>query len=83
MRASLEEGIEDQVRMVRKLTRSRVAVGFGVSTPEQVSRVAQFADGVVVGSALVQRIGELGDVAELPGEVEALARNLALATRRK
>jgi tryptophan synthase alpha subunit len=48
-----------------------------------VSRVAQFADGVVVGSALVQRIGELGDVAELPGEVEALARNLALATRRK
>jgi tryptophan synthase alpha chain len=82
-RASLEEGLEDQVRMVRKLTRSRVAVGFGVSTPEQVSRISQFADGVVVGSALVQRIGELGDIAELPGEVEALARNLALATRRK
>jgi tryptophan synthase alpha chain len=82
-RASLEEGLEDQVRMVRKLTKSRVAVGFGVSTPEQVSRISQFADGVVVGSALVQRIGELGDVAELPGEVEALARNLALATRRK
>jgi len=82
-RASLEEGLEDQVRMVRKLTRRRVAVGFGVSTPEQVSRISQFADGVVVGSALVQRIGELGDIAELPGEVEALARNLALATRRR
>jgi tryptophan synthase alpha chain len=82
-RASLEEGLEDQVRMVKKLTRSRVAVGFGVSNPEQVSRISQFADGVVVGSALVQRIGELGDVAELPGEVEALARSLALATRRK
>jgi tryptophan synthase alpha chain len=82
-RASLEEGLEDQVRMVRKLTHSRVAVGFGISTPEQVNRVAQFADGVVVGSALVQRIGELGDAPELPGEIEALARSLALATRRK
>jgi len=48
-----------------------------------VSRVAQFADGVVVGSALVQRIGELGDTPELPGEVEALARTLAMATRRR
>jgi tryptophan synthase alpha chain len=81
--ATLEEGLQDQVRMVRKLTRSRVAVGFGVSTPEQVSHISQFADGVVVGSALVQRIGELGDVPELPGEVEALARSFALATRRK
>ncbi len=82
-RTSLAEGLEDQVRMVRKLTRSRVAVGFGVSTPEQVGRIAQFADGVVVGSALVERIGELGDKPELPGEIESLARSLALATRRK
>jgi tryptophan synthase alpha chain len=79
----VEDGLEDQVRLVRKLTRSRVAVSFGGVTPEQVSRISQFADGVVVGSALVGRIGDLGDVAELPGEIEALARSLALATRRK
>ena len=82
-RTTLEEGLEDQVRMVRKLTTSRVAVGFGISTPEQVGRIAQFADGVVVGSALVERIGELGDAPELPGEIESLARSLALATKRK
>ena len=82
-RTSLEEGLEDQVRLVRKLAKARVVVGFGVSTPEQVTRIAQFADGVVVGSALVERIGELGDVPELPGEVEAIARSFALATRRK
>ena len=81
--ALLEEGLEDQVRLVRKLTKSRVAVGFGISTPDQVARIAQFADGVVVGSALVERIGELGDAPELPGAVEALARSFALATRRK
>ncbi|HVN77014.1 MAG TPA: tryptophan synthase subunit alpha [Thermoanaerobaculaceae bacterium] len=82
-RATLEEGLEEQVRLVRNLTRSRVAVGFGISTPEQVGTIAQFADGVVIGSAIVERIGELGDAAELPGEVEALARSFASATRRK
>jgi tryptophan synthase alpha chain len=34
----------------------RVCVGFGVSTPEQARDVARFADGVVVGSALIDRI---------------------------
>ncbi len=82
-RTALEEGLEEQVRLVRKLTKTRVAVGFGVSTPEQVARIASFADGVVVGSVLVDRIGELGDVPELPGEVEALARSFAVATRRR
>jgi tryptophan synthase alpha chain len=82
-RAALEEGLDEQVRLVRKLAKTRVAVGFGVSTPEQVARIARFADGVVVGSVLVDRIGELGDVPELPGEVEALARSFAVATRRR
>jgi tryptophan synthase alpha chain len=83
VRTTLEEKLEDEVRMVRRLAKCRVAVGFGVSTPEQVSRVAQFADGVVVGSALVQRVGELGDRPELAGEIEALARSFVVATRRK
>jgi tryptophan synthase alpha chain len=82
-RGNLEAGLEEQVRLVRKLVKTRVAVGFGVSTPDQVARVAHFADGVVVGSALVARIGELGDAAELPGEIEGLARSFAVATRRR
>ena len=83
VRDRLEEGLEEQVRLVRRLTKTRVAVGFGVSSAEQVQRVARFADGVVVGSAIVDIIGELGDRAELPGEIESFARSLALATRRK
>ena len=83
VRISLEEGLEEQVRLVRKLTRTRVAVGFGVSTPDQVARIAQFSDGVVVGSALVERIADLGDAPELSGAIEAIARSFALATRRK
>ena len=80
---SLAKELEPQVRLVRKLTGQRVAVGFGISTPEQVHRVAGFADGVVVGSAIVERIAELGDRADLAVEVESFARSLALATRRR
>ena len=82
-RDRLAAGLEEQVRSVRRLCGRRVAVGFGVSTPEQVHRVASFADGVVVGSAIVDRIAEHGDRPGLADEVGAFARSLALATRRK
>ena len=82
-RERLEEGLEDQVRLVRRLMKRRVAVGFGVSTPEHVKRVAKIADGVVVGSALVERIAEIGDRPELAAEVESIARRFAVATSRR
>jgi tryptophan synthase alpha chain len=59
-----------------------VAVGFGISTPEQVARVAEKADGVVVGSALVSRIGAMGDCDELTDEIERFACELAAACKR-
>lgn len=80
-RAALENALEGQVRLVRKLTRAKVAVGFGISTPEQVHRVAQLADGVVVGSAIVDRIAEMGDTPELAEEIGLFAHSLAAATR--
>jgi tryptophan synthase alpha chain len=49
-------------------------VGFGVSTPDQVQRVAAFADGVVVGSALVQRIEQ---AASREAAVDAVASFVA------
>ncbi len=81
-RAALAEALEGQVRLVRKLTRAKVAVGFGISTPEQVQRVARLADGVVVGSAIVDRIAEIGDAPELSEEIGLLAHSLAAATSR-
>jgi tryptophan synthase alpha chain len=53
-RAALPD-IESNVRRLQKLARVPVVVGFGVSTPAQASAFASFADGVVVGSALVER----------------------------
>jgi tryptophan synthase alpha chain len=55
-RSDLAKGIEEQVRRIRSVSEIPVCVGFGISTPEQAARVGAFADGVVVGSALVDRI---------------------------
>jgi len=55
-RAALAQGIRESVDAVRRLSPIPVCVGFGVSTPEQAREIAEYADGVVVGSALVSRI---------------------------
>ena len=50
---------------MKKTTDLPVAIGFGISTPEQAGAAAAVADGVVVGSALVRLIGEKGESADL------------------
>lgn len=73
---------------IRKQTALPLAVGFGVKTPEQLAELAAFADGVIVGSALVDRIaanldgsGKIG--AQIVPEISALVRAFAAATLRK
>jgi tryptophan synthase alpha chain len=59
-RASLDLDLGDSVRRVRQATSLPVAVGFGISTPDQARTVGRMADGVVVGSALVEILGRDG-----------------------
>jgi len=76
-REDLPAELPDQVRAARALTRLPIAVGFGIGRPEQVKLVAGFADGVVVGSALVRLIEEEAGSPDLPAKVEAFCRDLA------
>jgi len=57
---ALAEGLEASIAQVRHATPLPVAVGFGISTPAQARTVARQADGVVVGSALVDALGARG-----------------------
>jgi tryptophan synthase alpha chain len=59
-RTQIAEGVEAAVAEIRSISEIPVCVGFGVSTPEQVAEIAGYADGVVVGSALVNRIADAG-----------------------
>jgi tryptophan synthase alpha chain len=58
--SALAAGLAAEVAAVRAATPVPVAVGFGISTPEQAAVVAASADGVVVGSALVDLLGREG-----------------------
>jgi tryptophan synthase alpha chain len=68
-RASIADSLAPLVDSMRAVTKLPLAVGFGISTPEQARDVARLADGVVVGSAFVRLIEQNGDI-------EAFARSL-------
>jgi tryptophan synthase alpha chain len=78
-RKTVAEDIGPMVATIRSKTALPVAVGFGISTPEQAAAVAEMADGVVVGSALVKLFETFsGDdlVREMTGAVRALKRGM-------
>lgn len=58
-RSSFHADVEAFIRSVRQATDLPVAVGFGISTGEQVARFAEICDGVVVGSAIVRKIEDV------------------------
>jgi len=53
---SLDASLESHIARIRKVTGKPVAVGFGISTPEEASAISRYADGVIVGSAIVKRV---------------------------
>ena len=57
-RNELSSGLADFVARVREQTDTPLAVGFGIGNGGQARTVAQLADGVIVGSALVKRVAE-------------------------
>jgi tryptophan synthase alpha chain len=76
-RDEIQEGLAKTVERVRASTDVPVAVGFGISTPEQARSVAELADGVIVGSRVVRAAGEGGAeaVGSVVGELAAALRD--------
>jgi tryptophan synthase alpha chain len=73
-RDRIADGAEDMVRRIRAVSPLPVALGFGISKPEHVREVGQWADAAVVGSALVNVIAEAGTTPELTTRVEEYVR---------
>jgi tryptophan synthase alpha chain len=55
---ALDPSIGSHIEQIRNISDTPIAVGFGISTPEEASMVAGFAEGVIVGSAIVKRISD-------------------------
>jgi len=81
-RAALPSELVRDVKKLRRRLGLPLAVGFGISTPEQVAAVGDIADGVVVGSALVRLIEEKGGDPDLPALLEDRVRELSAPLRR-
>jgi len=84
-RDDLASSIPERIGQIRNHTSLPIVVGFGISSPAQAAQVAAWADGVVVGSAIVRKIGELGNdptlsqklldfVAPIAGAVHSVAK---------
>lgn len=79
--SSIEVSVQPMVEKIKQYTDIPVAIGFGVSNPEQAREIAGYGDGVVVGSAIVRMIGALGDTPEMPQKVGAFVKTLVDATK--
>ena len=82
-RAGLPRELKREVKAVRRRLPLPLAVGFGISTPQQVGAVGRIADGVVVGSALVALIEETGARRDLAAIVERRAAELSAPLHRR
>jgi tryptophan synthase alpha chain len=70
-RSSVGQGVEEKVRLAKSLGEVPVCVGFGVGTPDHAAKIGAYADGVVVGSAIVDKIESA--VSNAKGRADATA----------
>jgi tryptophan synthase alpha chain len=78
-RDSIASSLKEKVSELRRHSNLPIAVGFGISNPDQAREVAKVADAVVVGSAIVDLIAKHGDKPEMIERVGAFAKDLASA----
>jgi tryptophan synthase alpha chain len=81
MQQKLSDTIADMTSKIRAHTNLPIAVGFGISTPEQAKSVAQYAEAIVVGSAVVNQIAEHGKSSRLIELASAFVKSLGDAVK--
>jgi tryptophan synthase alpha chain len=80
-RASVDTDARGLVERVRAVTDLPVCIGLGVSTREQAAEIAEYADGVIVGSAMVRALAGDGELAERLEALRTLTTQLAAGVR--
>jgi len=81
MQKQVASNLAQQVARIRAHTNLPIAVGFGISTPEQAKAVASVANAVVVGSAVVNQIAKHGKSKDLVKRVSAFVKSLGEAVK--
>ncbi len=81
MQSQVATNLTTQIAKIRAHTNLPIAIGFGISNPEQAKAVAREGDACVVGSAIVNQIAEHGQSPELVAKVGAFVKSLADAVK--
>jgi len=81
MQQKVSDNIGQMISKIRAHTNLPIAVGFGISTPDQAKVVASCSDAVVVGSAIVNQIAKFGKSPELVPAVSRFTRSLVEAVK--
>lgn len=81
MQSSVASNLPTQIARLRAHTQLPIAIGFGISNPDQARAVAKEGDACVVGSAIVNQIAEHGQTPELVAKVGAFVKSLADAVK--
>jgi tryptophan synthase alpha chain len=82
LQQAAQTSIDEAVARLKAATNLPVAVGFGVRTPDQAANIARVADGVVVGSAIVELIAQHGSAAAGPVREYVASLSAAIHTAR-
>lgn len=78
---NMDKKLEAQIQSVKSLTNLPVAVGFGISTPSQAHHLSSYADGIIVGSALVKKTIDAASAEEAVESVTRLSSQIAVALK--
>jgi tryptophan synthase alpha chain len=81
MQQKVSERIAEMTARIRAHTQLPIAIGFGISNPEQARSVARQAEAIVVGSAIVHQIAEHGKSPDLVERVAGFVKTLSDATK--
>ena len=76
-RSSFQQNLSEMIEQIRSVTNTPCAIGFGISTPEQSKAMAELADGVIVGSAIVRLCTQYGT--QSPEHVGAYVKSMCQA----
>lgn len=80
VRTEIKTDIASMVKLVKEVTDTPCAIGFGIATPEQAEKMASLSDGAIVGSAIVKLVAKYGK--EAPQYVGEYVKSMKEAVRR-
>jgi tryptophan synthase alpha chain len=83
MQQTVAGSIREKLARIRAYTNLPIAVGFGISTPDQARDVSQFADAVVVGSAIVNQIAQHGSAPDAVQRISDFVKTMVDAAKGK